>query len=424
MSTITDPPLFGEQTRLTVATMSFSGRQLADFPELVRTAAEVKAAAAAANAAAGLLEADKAARITAACHSLAAGEHLDQFPVDAFHGGGGIGLNLNLNEVIAALAGPDIDPADDVNLSQSTTDVCKAATRLASHRAAAAFCDALGSLIAALDDVASRAEGVETIARTCLQDGLPVPAGVLYTALAHALRRQQRRLAESADGLLQLSLGGTVIGSGAGADPRYRDRVIGALAEETGLSVTLAPDLYDATQYPDDLARLSGDVVITSHLLAKFAADLRLLSSGPECGLGEITLPVTQAGSSFFPGKVNPVIPEMVIQCDLLVTGNDATVQRCLGMGELHLNLWEPTMGFLLLDNLRMLTHAVSRFAAHCVSGIEINRQVCEGYARATMPSLVRLKDELGYRAVSDGIKQHGAAGFVQHHQHPTKEQT
>lgn len=423
MSTITDAPLYGEQTRLTVATMSFSGRRLAGHPGFVRAAAQVKAAAAAANAAAGLLDAGKAARITEACRSLAAGEHLDHFPVDVFHGGGGIGLNQNLNEVIAALAGPGIDPADDVNLSQSTTDVCHTAIRLAAHRAVAELQDALGTLIVALEEVSRRAGGVETIARTCLQDGLPVSAGVVYTALAHALRRQQRRLADSAADLLQVSLGGTVIGSGAGADPRYRDRIVAALADATGLDVTLAPDLYDATQYPDDLARLSGDVTIASHLLAKFAGDLRLLSSGPECGLGEIALPATQAGSSFFPGKVNPVLPEMVIQCDLLVTGNDATVQRCLGLGETHLNLWDSTMGFLLLDNLRMLARAVTLFATHCVAGIEVDRQVCEGYARATMPSLVRLKDQLGYRAVSDGIREHGAAVFVQHHQHPTKEQ-
>lgn len=424
MPAITDTPLYGEQTRLTVATMSFSGRRLADYPEFIRTAAQVKAAAAAANAAAGLLDAGKAARIGMACRSLAAGEHLDQFPVDAFHGGGGIGLNMNLNEVIASLAGPGVDPADDVNLSQSTTDVCHTATRLAVHGVVAEFRDALETLVAALDDVARRAEGTGTIARTCLQDGLPVSAGVLYSALAHALRRQRRRLADSAEDLLQVTLGGTVIGSGAGAPPRYRDRIVAALAEATGLHVTPAPDLYDATQYPDDLARLSGGAAITSHLLAKFAGDLRLLSSGPECGLGEISLPATQAGSSFFPGKVNPVIPETVIQCDLLVTGNDATIQRCLGLGELHLNLWDSTMGFLLLDNLRMLARTVTLFATHCVQGIEIDRQVCEGYARATMPSLVRLKDELGYRAVSDGIKEHGAAGFIQHHQHPTKEQS
>ncbi|MGC4154936.1 MAG: lyase family protein [Propionicimonas sp.] len=424
MPAITDTPLYGEQTRLTVATMSFSGRRLADYPEFVRAAAQVKAAAAAANAAAGLLDAGKAARIATACDSLAAGEHLDQFPVDVFHGGGGIGLNMNLNEVIASLAGPWVDPADDVNLSQSTTDICHTALRLAVHGAVAEFRDALEALIGELDEVTRRAEGTSTIARTCLQDGLPVAAGVLYSALAHALRRQQRRLADSVDDLLQVTLGGTVIGSGAGAQPQYRDRIVGALGESTGLNVTPARDLYDATQYPDDLARLSGGLAIASHLLAKFAGDLRLLSSGPECGLGEISLPATQAGSSFFPGKVNPVIPEMVIQCDLLVTGNDATIQRCLGLGELHLNLWDSTMGFLLLDNLRMLTRAVTLFATHCVQGIQIDAQVCEDYARATMPSLVRLKDELGYQAVSDGIKEHGAAVFVRHHKHPIKERS
>jgi aspartate ammonia-lyase len=415
--------LYGEQTRLTVANMSFSGRRLADFPEFVRAAAQVKEAATAANLGAGLLDAGTAARISSACRSLQADEHLDQFPVDVFHGGGGIGLNMNLNEVIATLAGPDVDPADHVNLSQSTNDACHTATRVAVYRAVGEFLDAIATLAGELRAVARRMDGVDTIARTCLQDGLPVAAGVLHTALASALERQAARLRTTADDLLQVTLGGTVIGSGAGADVRYRETVVGLLAGVTGLPLTPAPDLYDATQYPDDLARLSAGATAISHTLAKYAADLRLLSSGPECGFGELSLPATQAGSSFFPGKVNPVIPETVIACDLLVTGNDVVVQRCLGLGEGHLNLWDSTMGFLLLENLRMLTSAVRLFTSGCVAGIEVDEDTCERYAHATMPSLVRLKDELGYRAVSDGVRTMGATAFVRAHQQATKEE-
>lgn len=416
--------LYGEQTRLTVANMSFSGRTLADHPGFVVALAEVKEAAAVANRDAGLLDAGKADRIIAACQALQRGEHADQFPVDVFHGGGGIGLNMNLNEVIATLAGPDVDPADDVNLCQSTNDACHTATRLAAYRAAGELTDAIDGLIGELGRVAERTAGVDTIARTCLQDGLPVAAGTLYTALAGALRRQRGHCETAAEGLLEVTLGGTVIGSGAGADPRYRATVVDRLAEVTGLAVVPAADLYAATQYPDDLARLSSAATVTSHVLAKFAADLRLLSSGPECGFGEISLPATQAGSSFFPGKVNPVIPETVLSCDLLVTGNDATIQRCLALGETYLNLWDSTMGFLLLDNLAMLTRVVRLFTRLCVAGIQVNADTCERYANATMPSLVRLKDELGYRAVSDGVKHSGAAEFVRRHRPTTKEES
>jgi aspartate ammonia-lyase len=411
-----DEVLYGEQTRLTLVNMAFSGRQLSGFPEVVKAMAEVKLAAARANRASGRLAAATADRIAEACAELIAGRYLDQFPIDVFHGGGAIGLNMNINEVIATLAGPGVDPIDEVNLSQSTNDACPTAIRLAVYRAVDALIAALDETATELDSCVRRAGELETIARTCWQDGLAVSAGALFSALATALRRQQRHLETSAAELLEVNLGGTVIGSGAGATAGYRQRVVADLAAVTGLPVVLSADLYDASQYPDDLARLSGDIAITSHLVTKFAQDLRWLSSGPECGLGELTLPAVQAGSSFFPGKVNPVIPETIIQCDLLVSGNDTIVQRAISMGEGHLSLWTETMGFLVIDNLRMLTRAITLFARRCLAGVEFNADVCQRYATSTVPTICRMKDAQGYRATTDQIKADGAAQVAQNY--------
>jgi aspartate ammonia-lyase len=211
-------------------------------------------------------------------------------------------------------------------------------------------------------------------------------------------------------------LGGTVIGSSEGAPEGYLVRVVDELAEVTGLAVTRAPDLFDATEYPDDVARLSGNVALACHALAKSAQDLRLLSSGPECGLGELTLPAVQAGSSFFPGKINPVIPETVIQCDILVGGQDAAVQRCVALGEGHLNLWEETMCFLVLDNIRMLTKAARLFGELCLEGVTFNAEVCERYAHSSIPEIVTIKEAEGYAAVSAAIKTLGMAEFLRQH--------
>jgi aspartate ammonia-lyase len=411
---VTVEPLYGEQTRLTIENMSFSGRYLRDYPEVIKAMAAVKKAAALANRGAGQLDPAVAERIVWAASQLEAGQHFDQFPVDAFHGGGAVGLNMNVNEVIGTLA--QASPTDEVNLSQSTNDVCATAMRIAAYRAHRRLISALARVADSAELVGHRGEGIQTIARTCLQDGLPVPAGRLFTALASAVRRQLDHLQTAADALLSVRLGGTVIGSSVGAPGSYVRHVVEELADVTGLPVTRAPDLFDATEYPDDVARLSGNVATACHILAKFAQDLRLLSSGPECGLEELILPAVQAGSTFFPGKVNPVIPETVIQCDILVTGNDAAIQRCLAMGEGHLNLWEETMCFLLLDNIRMLTKAALLFDEHCLSGVQFNAEISEGYAHSAIPEVVTIKETEGYARTSSAIKELGIDEFLRRH--------
>jgi aspartate ammonia-lyase len=408
------PTLFGEQTRRSVETMSFSQKELSRYPLYINAAAQVKKACAIANYRAGQMSAQTMERIVSACTLLENGEYHDQFPVDVFHGGGCIGINMNLNEVIARLAGAGIDTINDVNMSQSTSDVCQSSLRIALIRLTEKLISVISGLEDALEAKGEDFAGIETIARTCWQDGMSIDASTVFRALASALRRRRKKLAEVIhDELHYVNLGWTVIGTGKGATDVYRTQILKALRESTNLPLQWQGNPCDTAQYPDDLARLSSEIRIISSLAVKFAKDLRLLSSGPETGLHELELPMTQAGSSFFPGKVNPVIPEMVIQCGMLVAGNDSVIQSALDMGEIHINLWEGMMGFLLMDNVSMFTNAMDSFNKNCVQGISINRTQCEAYAKSSIPFIVDCKEKCGYTYVSEQIKQYGVREFI-----------
>jgi aspartate ammonia-lyase len=408
------PKLFGEQTCRCVETMSFSQKELSRYPLYISAAAQVKKACAIANYRAGQMSAQTMERIIAACAMLEKGEHHDQFPVDVFHGGGCIGINMNLNEVIARLAGADIDTINDVNMSQSTSDVCQTSLRISLIRLTEKLIPVIGGLENALKAKDEEFSGIETIARTCWQDGMSIDASAVFRALSSALRRRRKKLAMVIhDELHCVNLGWTVIGTGKGATDVYRAQILKALQESTNLPLQWRGNPCDTAQYPDDLAQLSSEIRIISSLASKFAKDLRLLSSGPETGLHELELPMTQAGSSFFPGKVNPVIPEMVIQCGMLIAGNDSVIQSALDMGEIHINLWEGMMGFLLMDNVSMFTNAMHSFHKNCIQDIFINRAQCEAYAKSSIPFIVDCKEKYGYAYVSEQIKQHGVRGFI-----------
>jgi aspartate ammonia-lyase len=404
-----DDALYGIQTVRTVNNMSFSGRSLSHYPVYIHSLAAVKKAAALANARAGVIDPLICTAIVGACDELIAGRYTDQFPVDAFHGGGSIGINMNINEVIATLAGEHVNPTDHVNASQSTADVCHSAIRIALIKTAKPLEQSLLRMIVTLELKAEQFEPVSTIARTCWQDGMRVSAGVLFQAAASALKRRIDAVSQAVGGIHHINLGGTVIGSGIGASASYREMVVPILAEVTELPLELLPDLYDAAQYSDDLGRLSSEVRLTSAVLVKLAKDLRLLSSGPEAGLSELVLPAVQAGSSFFPGKVNPVIPETVIQCGLLINGNDSVIQSAVELGEVHLNLADGLMGTLLLDNLQMLTRTAVIFESKCLTGIIVNEEICKSYANSFIPLIVDLKEQYGYEQVSLWMKQWGS---------------
>lgn len=398
--------LYGVQTARTIDNMSFSGKTLSQYPVYICSLAKVKKAAAVANCRAGIFDQSIMKAIVGACDELIDGRHRKQFPVDVLHGGGCIGINMNMNEVVAALAGSGSDAAEHVNASQSTADVCHTAMRIALIETSKPLAETLHSVIQRLLEKAEAFKEVPTIARTCWQDGMSVSAGVLFQAAASALARIVEQLRQAVRDIHRINLGGTVIGSGVGASEAYRAAIIPALAEVSGLPVEWRKDLYDAAQYPDDLGRLSSEVRLISNVLTKLAKDLRLLSSGPETGLAELVLPAVQAGSSFFPGKVNPVIPETVIQCGMLIAGNDRIIQSAMDMGEVHLNLFEGIMGILLLDNMGMLTRVAALFEQRCLQGIQVNEQVCGRYANSLIPLVVDLKDRYGYDQVSRWMKE------------------
>jgi len=411
-----DEALYGVQTRRSADNLSFSGRTLAAYPGFIAALSEVKRAAARANERAGHLPRALAQAIEQACDEIRLGCHNEQFIVDPFHGGGGIGSNMNMNEVVANLANEMLDgqigeyapvhPADHVNASQSTSDACHTALRIAVVRGGEKLLAELTRLIEAAETKRGDFAEVPTITRTCLQDGMPDTLGTMFGGYAHGLRRRTERLAVSVEALHAINLGGTVIGSGVGAQEAYRERVLDALREVTGLPLRHREDLYDAAQNIDDLAAVSAELALLSGVLIKIAKDLRLLSSGPEAGFGELRLPAVQAGSSFFPGKVNPVVPETLVQCGLQVIGLDRTVQGALEHGELNLNVWEGFAGFNVLDMIGMLERAIGKFTDLCVSGIEADEARCGELSRTFIPAVVALKEKHGYTQVGQWLKE------------------
>ncbi len=403
---VPDDALYGPGTGHTLENMSFSGEALSGFPEYVRAAAQVKMACARANVAAGVVPASVGSRIEAACERLIQGEFRDQFVVDVYEGGGGTGVNMNFNEVIASLAGPDVRPVDDVNASQSTSDACHTALRLALLALSAELDEAVGEVAASVSAKGDEFRDVMTIARTCWQDGMEIPASSIFDGLAAALGRRRELLVPLRARLHQVNLGWTVVGSGTGATDAYREHILGALRAVTGEHMEWRNSPYDAAQNPDDLADISAEVRTIAALLSKFARDLRVLSSGPETGLRELRLPAVQAGSSFYPGKVNPVVPEAMIQCAMLISGNDVTLQSCVEMGEAQLNIWEEMMGFLLMRNIRMLVRAARLLKDRCIDGIEVDAEQCRQYATSFIPAVVAYKEKHGYEQVSRWLKE------------------
>ena len=382
--------LYGAQTARAVAALSFSGRRLCDYPRYVAALTVVKQAAARANRDAGVLDETRARAVEDACVAARSERHRGQFPVDVLAGGGSIAINVNVNEVIANLANQivggtlgvyePIHPKAHVNASQSTADVCHTAVRLAVLDSAADLLRGLSDCGEAVRAKAEALRPITTMSRTCLQDGFPVSLGELFGGWATALARRTVELDRAIQALRQVGLGGTVIGSGDGAPAAYRAVVIDHLSEIAGTRLVRRANLYDAAQNIDDLAAVSAQLALLADALSKIAQDLRLLASGPIGGFGEVTLPAVQEGSSFFAGKINPAVPETVMQCGFQVLACDRAVQLAYGRGELYLNVFEGVAAVNLLDAVTMLTRAVPLLAG-CVSGLTANEKRCRELA-------------------------------------------
>jgi len=402
---VPDAALYGIQTLRAMENFPITGVPLADFPGLIIAHAQVKEAAARANMRLGLLDAKVGDAIVRAAREIQSGRHHEHFRVDMIQGGAGTSTNMNANEVIAnrALellgfargAYEHVHPNAHVNLSQSTNDVYPTAVKIALHRGIASLKDAMAALVGAFLRKGDAFAPHLKMGRTQLQDAVPMTLGQEFTAFAHTIQEDIDRLGEAQALIRETNMGATAIGTGITAPAGYAELVRAALSEVTGLALITAPDLVEATADTGAFVQLSGVLKRCAVKLSKICNDLRLLSSGPRTGFGEINLPPMQPGSSIMPGKVNPVIPEVVNQVCFDVIGGDVTVTMAAEAGQLQLNVFEPVIAFRLLRNMHSLRNACVVLRERCVDGITANpdrmRQLVEhsiGIVTALVPIL------------------------------------
>ena len=398
------------------AALNFPISGLRVHPELIRSLAVVKKACALANLKTGHLPEAKANAIAQACDEVAGGRFADQFIVDAFQGGAGTSTNMNVNEVLAnraieLLGGTKGDysvvhPNDDVNLSQSTNDVYPTAIKVAAIRLLRPVIEDMARLQGALQEKEAEFAGVLKVGRTEMQDAVPVTLGQEFSAWAQAVQRDWWRLHVMEEKLRQVNLGGTAVGTGLNADRRYVLSVVEVLRELTGIGLARAENMVDVTQNADVFVEVSGLLKTAAVTLAKMAADLRLLSSGPRAGLGEIRLPELQAGSSIMPGKVNPVMTEAVTQVAYQVMADDLAITLAAQAGQLELNAFLPLIAHNLFQQLDLLHGVVPVFIEKCVRGITADAERCRAQVEGHYGLAVALAPYLGYEVASEVARE------------------
>ena len=408
--TATHQELWGGETRKAVANFPVSGEPI-PVP-VARWLGRIKAAAARVNADLGLLDEDKAQRIAAAGDRIANGELDDQFPIDVFQTGSGTSSNMNANEVIATLAGDDVHANDDVNMGQSSNDVFPSAVHLAAlDEAVHDLLPALDRLASALARKAAEFDDVVKSGRTHWMDAVPVTLGQEFAGYAAQVREGKARVESTLARLGQIPLGGTAVGTGLNTHPEFAERVRALLARDSGLEISAPADPFEAQAARDGLVEASGALKTVAVSLTKIANDLRYLGSGPRAGLAEIFLPELQKGSSIMPGKVNPVIPEVVTQVAAQVIGNDQAIAVGGMQGHFELNVFVPLMARNLLQSVRLLASACRLLDEKCVAGIEANREQCERYAELTLSAATALNPYIGYDKASEIVKKAASSG-------------
>ena len=398
---------WGVHSARAVENFPISGQTVAQVPELVRALAFVKKAAARANAELGVIDAPRAGAIQQACDDLIHGQLHEQFVVDVIQGGAGTSTNMNANEVIAnrALehlghpkgAYEHLHPNDHVNASQSTNDVYPTALRLAAWAGIGGLMAAMAELRGAFEVKAEEFKDVLKIGRTQLQDAVPMTLGQEFSTYAVMIGEDEQRLAEARALIQEINLGATAIGTGINAPVGYTDLVVRHLVEVSGVPVVRSPNLVEATQDTGAFVQLSGVLKRVACKLSKTCNDLRLLSSGPQAGFGDIKLPARQAGSSIMPGKVNPVIPEVMNQVAFEVIGNDMTITMASEAGQLQLNAFEPIMGWALFKSVKHLTQACRTLQVNCVEGIEANHELLQRRVAESVTLVTALNPIIGY---------------------------
>jgi fumarate hydratase, class II len=406
---VPDDALWGAQTQRAVANFPLSGEQLPD--ELVRALALIKRAAAQANGELGVLPPETVTAIEAAADEVAAGAHRDQFPVDVFQTGSGTSSNMNMNEVLATLAGRSIGhtlhPNDILNASQSSNDVFPSAIHVAAlDTATHRLLPALLRLQDSLDGKAAEFADVVKAGRTHLMDAVPVTLGAEFAGYAAQVRTDVDRIVSTLPRVAEIPLGGTAVGTGLGAPDGWRVLVVARLAQLTGLPVVPARDPMSAQSSRDSLVELSGQLRVLAVSLTKICNDLRWMGSGPRAGLGEIRIPDLQPGSSIMPGKVNPVVPEAVLQVCAQVVGNDAAIAWGGAAGNFELNVMLPVIGRNLLESLRILVAAAALLADRCIDGIVAVTDRMLVMAESSPAIVTALNAYLGYEEAAAVAKQ------------------
>ncbi|MBA2636744.1 MAG: class II fumarate hydratase [Solirubrobacterales bacterium] len=406
----TTEQLWGSETAKAIENFPVSGEPI-PVP-VVRWLGRLKAAAARVNGELGLLDADVARRIAQAADRVAAGEQDAQFPVDVFQTGSGTSSNMNANEVIANLAGEGVHPNDDVNKGQSSNDVFPSAVHLAAvDEVAGRLQPALERLERAFAAKAEAFADVVKAGRTHLMDAVPVTLGQEFAGYAAQVRLGHRRIAATLPQVAQIPLGGTATGTGLNTHPEFAARMRERLAADSGLDVRPPEDPFEAQGNRDALVELSGALKVLAVSLTKIANDLAWMGSGPRAGLGELYLPELQKGSSIMPGKVNPVICEVVLQVAAQVIGNDTVLTVAGSQGNFELNVRVPLMARNLLESIRLLTTTSELFAARCVEGIEANLEGTERSAEGTLAVATALNPFIGYDRASAIVKAASSSG-------------
>ncbi|MBT9392699.1 aspartate ammonia-lyase [Hymenobacter sp. NST-14] len=414
--TIPADAYYGIQTLRALENFAITGIPLKSEPLFVQALAYVKKAAALANHDLGVLPAPIADAIAQACDRVASGEFDDQFLTDMIQGGAGTSVNMNANEVIANVALEIMGhakgeyqfchPNNHVNCSQSTNDAYPTAFRIALSHKLVGYSQVLGELAEAFGAKGEEFRDVLKMGRTQLQDAVPMSMGDEFRAFATNLREELSRIEDSRRLISEINMGATAIGTGLNAPQGYAELVTRHLSRISGLDLVLAGDLFEATYDTGAYVQLSGVLKRTAVKLSKICNDLRLLSSGPRCGINEINLPALQPGSSIMPGKVNPVVPEVVNQTAFYVIGADLTVTMAAEGGQLQLNVMEPVISFALFTSISYMTNACRTLREKCVVGITANKEHAERLVLGSIGIVTQLNPVLGYEASSEIAKE------------------
>ena len=405
---------YGVQTLRAAENFHITGLNM--HPEIINSLAYIKKASAITNCEVGILEKKKAQAIVQACDEIIEGKFHDDFIVDPIQGGAGTSLNMNANEVIAnraieILGGKKgdytiVNPNDDVNCGQSTNDVIPTAGKMTSLHLLQNLKKQLLRLYDALNEKAKEFDHVIKMGRTQMQDAVPIRLGQEFKAYSVAIMRDIHRMDKAMDEMRTLNMGGTAIGTGINADENYLRRIVPNLSEISGMEFIQAFDLIDATQNLDSFVSVSGAVKACAVTLSKMSNDLRLMSSGPRAGFGEINLPAKQNGSSIMPGKVNPVIPEVVNQVAFNIIGNDMTITMAAEAGQLELNAFEPIIFYCMFQSIDTLGYAVETLVDNCIVGITANEERCRQLVENSVGIITAICPHVGYEKTADIAKK------------------